>query len=170
MGHLPEALVGDAHHGHLGHVGMAEHEVLDLGWVGVEPAHDEHVLLAVGDVDVPALVHHPDVARVQPPVGVDRRLGLLRLVQVALHHVVAPDHDLARLSPQDLHPVFVDDQDLDVVDGPTGRGRDGLRVVVVAAHGRDAGGLGQSVAGHHGLEAEDVVHLVHQLHRNRGRP
>jgi hypothetical protein len=52
-------------------------QVLDLGRVGVEPADDEHVLLAVGDPEVAALVEHPDVAGVQPALGVDRLGGLL---------------------------------------------------------------------------------------------
>jgi hypothetical protein len=46
--------------------------VLDLGRVGVEAADDEHVLHAIGDRDVAALIHHCDVAGVQPAVGVDR--------------------------------------------------------------------------------------------------
>ena len=62
---------GALDHRDLRDVGMAEDRVLDLGRVDVEPADDEHVLLAVGDLQVAALVHHADVAGVQPAVGVD---------------------------------------------------------------------------------------------------
>ena len=90
MPDLTHALVGHTDHRDLRRASsLPMQQVLDLGRVRVEAADDEHVLLAVGDPDVAALVHHADVAGVQPPVGVDRRRRLLGLLEVAAHHVVA---------------------------------------------------------------------------------
>jgi hypothetical protein len=38
---------------------MLEQEALDLGRVGVEAAHDEHVLLAAGDAQATPVVEAP---------------------------------------------------------------------------------------------------------------
>ena len=80
---LAHARVGHADHRDLRDVGMLEDRVLDLGRVHVEPADDEHVLLAVGDLEVAALVHHADVAGVQPAVGVDRLARRRVVLEVA---------------------------------------------------------------------------------------
>ena len=61
---------------------LREHEALDLGRIAVEAADDVHVLDAVGDPQVAALVHHGDVAGVEPAVGVDGLGGLLGVVEV----------------------------------------------------------------------------------------
>ena len=53
----------------------------------LKPADDEHVLDAVGDADVACVVDVPDVAGVQPAVGVDGLGGGLGVVEVADHHV-----------------------------------------------------------------------------------
>ena len=82
--------------------GMFVDHVLDLGRVRVEAADDEHVLGAIGDADVAALVHDRDVAGVQPAVGVDRFRGGFGIVDEAAHDVVTADHDLARFAPRDL--------------------------------------------------------------------
>ena len=54
--HLAEAIVGHPDHRDTADRGVAEEQVLDLGWVRVEPADDEHVLLASDDAQAPALV------------------------------------------------------------------------------------------------------------------
>src|SRR5207253_11314854 len=105
---------------------------------GVEAADDEHVLRAVGDAQVPALVHHRDVAGVEPAVVVDAGRGLGRVVEVAAHHVVPTDHDLTRLPTGHLDAGVVDDEHLDVGDRASARGGNRLGVVVEAAHRGDA--------------------------------
>jgi hypothetical protein len=156
-------------HRHLPDRGVAHDHLLDLGRVGVEAADDEHVLLAVGDAQVAVLVEHPDVAGVQPAVGVDGRGGGLGVVEEPGHDVVAPHDDLAGLARRQRRTVVVDDLHLDVGDGPPGRVGDGLGVVVVAAHGGDAGGLGQAVAGHDRLEGQLRAHPADHLDRDGGR-
>ena len=145
---------------------MLEHDALDLGGVGVESADDEHVLLAVGDREVAASVEQTDIAGVEPSVRVDglgRRLGV---VEVALHEVVAAHEHLAGLTGAHRPAVVVDDAHLDAGDGPSDRLGDGVGVVVVAAHGGDAGGLGEPVAGDDRLERQLLAHADDQLHGN----
>src|SRR5207248_393288 len=66
-----QPLVRGADHRGLPNLGMLEEGILDLGRIGVEAAHDEHVPLAVGDAEVAALVHDADVAGVQPALAID---------------------------------------------------------------------------------------------------
>ena len=149
---------------------MPEHRVLDLGRVHVEPAHDEHVLGAIGDTHVTGVVHDPDVAGVEPAVGIDRVSGGCRIVEVADHDVVAPTHDLARLAARHVGTVVVDDADLGVRDGPTGGLRDGLGIVLGTTHGDRAGGLGEAVGGDDGPEGEFGAHSFDHLDRHGRRP
>ena len=51
---------------------------------------------------------------------------------------------------------------------PAGR-RDGDRVVVGAAHGAEAAGLGQAVGGEHDVDVEFGLHAFDQDHRDRRR-
>ena len=83
------------------------------------------------------------------------------------HDVVAAHHDLARLAGGRGLPVVVDDLDLDAGDRAPDVVGDRLGVVVVAAHRRDAGALGEPVAGHDRLEAELGAHPVDHLDRDR---
>src|SRR6185437_12668290 len=69
--HLAESVVRHAHDGHLGDTGMGQHDALDLGREGVEASDDEHVLLAVGDAQVPVFADVADVPRAQVPVVVE---------------------------------------------------------------------------------------------------
>ena len=77
---------------------MPGQRLLDLGGVDVEAAGDVHVLEPVGDPQVARLVEHADVAGVQPAVRVDRLGGRRGVVEVAEHHVVAADQQLAASS------------------------------------------------------------------------
>ena len=61
---LAHALVGHADDRDLAHRRVVADHVLDLGGIRVEAADDEHVLLAIGDAEVAALVEHADVAGV----------------------------------------------------------------------------------------------------------
>ena len=145
---------------------MVHHQVLDLGGVGVEAAVDEHVLHPIGDVDVAALVHDPDVARVEPSVGVDRLCCLLGVVEIPLHHVVATDHDLAGFAAGKLASLWVVDLHLDVVDGAAARLRDDFGIVVVATHRGHTRRLGEAVAGDDLLEPETLAHLHDHFDRD----
>src|SRR5262249_18087895 len=151
---LAHARVRNADHGNRTDGRVLVEHVLDLRRVGVEPADDKHVFGAVGDSDVPAIVHHADVAGVQPSVAVHRLPGPFGIVDEPLHDVVAAHHDLAGLAARDLGPFVVDDEHFDAGDRATIGERDRLFVVVVMTHRRDAGRLGEAVALHYRLEPE----------------
>ena len=120
---------------------VAEQDGLDLGGVRVEPAHHEHVLLPVGDVDVAVGVDEADVAGLQPAV-LDGRLGGGLVVEVLLHHVEASDDELSGRAGGHVGSVVVDHAHLDTGQRTTHGVGDHLRRVVVAAHADRAGRLG----------------------------
>src|SRR5258708_6544856 len=65
--------VGPADNGGLGHRRVLEQHLFDIAGVYVQPAADDHVLLAVDDIEVAVAVHAADVAGVQPASA--NRLG-----------------------------------------------------------------------------------------------
>jgi hypothetical protein len=120
-------------------------------------------------VTLPAGVHDPDVAGVQPALGVDglgRGLGVL---PVARHDGVAPHHDLAGLPRRHSAPAVDHDPHLEPGDGPARGGGDDLGRIAAPAHGDGAARLGEAVGGEDGVEAELGAHGVHQLDRDDGR-
>jgi hypothetical protein len=164
---LAHALVGHADHGRGGDLGMLEELALDLGRIDVESAHDEHVLDAVRDLQIALLVHDPDVAGVEPALGIDRPRGLLRILEIAPHHVVSAHPDLAGLAARDLAAGLVDADHLGVRERATIGVRDRLGIVSELAGGDRAAALGQTVGLDHVFEAELVAHAAHELDGGR---
>jgi hypothetical protein len=80
-GNLAEALVGQAEHARLGHVGMRVDLAFDLDRRDVLAAADDDVLLAVDDVEVSVLVKVAEVARAEPAIGGERLAGRSSLFQ-----------------------------------------------------------------------------------------
>ena len=138
---------------------MLEQEALDLGGVGVEAADDEHVLLAADDREPPGLIEGAEISGVQPAVGIDRFRGGHRVVQITLHHGVAPHQ----------HFTVGGDPHLDTVTG-LARGGGNIGERVAGARQRDRAGLGQSVSGGQGLERQLLVHPTDEFHRDVGGP
>ena len=96
MGDSPHLSLGHADHGDVGDRRVAHQHVLHLGGIDVlAPGHD-HVLDPVVDVEVAVGVEVADVAGTEPPVLVDRLARRLRVVPVALHHLLAAHEDLPR--------------------------------------------------------------------------
>src|SRR4029450_10342374 len=94
---LAPLLVRHADHRAVLHRGMAPQHLLDLAGEDVEAAGDDHVLLAIDDVDEAVLVDNADVAGMVPAEG----RGLARrglVVVVAQHDQAAAHHDLAALA------------------------------------------------------------------------
>lgn len=66
---------------------------------------DDHVLGPSGDRNVSVGIHHPDVAGIHPPAGVDRFGGLVPGCSVPEHHRV-PAGSTVRLAPRGtVNPV-----------------------------------------------------------------
>ena len=85
---------------------------LDLARGNVLAAAHDHVLLAIDDGEVAALVEPAEVAGVQPAVD-DRRGRCGLVVEVARHHLVAAHGDLADRAGRECRTAVVDDAELD---------------------------------------------------------
>src|SRR5690606_31973464 len=113
---------------YLGDGGNPGDAVLDLVREDVEAGHVDHVLLAVDDAEIAALVHGRDVAGVEPAAA-QRLVGLVGAVQVALEHLAPAGHQLTGLARRGRVVVRGDDADLGA------RIRDADRADAVLAHG-----------------------------------
>ena len=154
-------LVGrHAEHGGVHDVGMGVQHRLDLGRVDVHPAADDHVLLAVADVDVALVVDVGDVADRLPAVAVADGLG--RPV-VAVDRQGAADEQLARLPGGQFLAVLAHDLDLDGAVGLAARAR--LAQLVLGRQDRVDAQLGRAVD----LEQEAVAELGDDLLLQRVR-
>src|SRR5439155_7764 len=89
--------VRDADRGRLSDGRMHEEDLLDFSRVHVVARAEDHVLLAIDDVEISVLVHPREIAREQPSVAEHRR-GLLRLVPVALHDLGTADRELTDIA------------------------------------------------------------------------
>ena len=68
---------------------MRIEEFLNLFWINIFPAADDHVLNTAGDLVIPLIVNHCQIARMKPSILVDRLTrGLLHLI-VTAHDVIA---------------------------------------------------------------------------------
>ena len=171
---LAPLLVGDADDGAVAHRRVGPDHLLDFARVDVEAAADDHVLLAVGDVEVAVGVEVADVAGVQPAVD-DRLRGLVRRLVVALHHEVAAHADLAGRARRQDGAGVVHDLDADQRIGAPDRreplvGREPAIVEVrVRRQERDRPRrLGLAVAAHH-HRPEDLDRPLELVDRHRRR-
>ena len=112
---LDPALVGHAEDRDLEHRGVRSEGILDLERVHVLAAGDDHVLGSIEQVEVVLVVDVADVTRAVPAVD-ERRLGRLRVLPVADHHVRPSDDDLAGDARRARVAVGVDDAHLDTHD------------------------------------------------------
>ena len=164
--HLAPGLVGEPNHGDLGHACVLQQDVLYLGGKVVLPATDDHLLYPAGDRDVAARIHAPEVAGMQPAVGVDG-LGRRRVVVViAQHDAGAAGADFADLV-DGCGPVIgnAPDRDFGLRNGLPHRVADVVDTVAVMVLGDDRAVLGLPIKG--GERAtEGALRAAHQLGRH----
>src|SRR5579859_7956227 len=79
---LAVALVGNRDDLNVGYVRVTVEELLDLAWIHILSAADDHVLGASNDADVTVSVHRREIAGVHPARVVDSLCRLVRLVPV----------------------------------------------------------------------------------------
>ena len=91
---------------------MLLERALDLEGVHGVAAVLDHVLLAAGEHDRAEHALAGEVARAQPTVVGERRLGRRGVAPVALRHARAAEQQLADLARADLVAVVVDDLEL----------------------------------------------------------
>src|SRR5579872_2943309 len=73
---------------------MLVENVFDFHRRNIFPAGNDDVLGAILDDDIAVLVEHPEVSGVKPSAGKGLTRGLF-VLEIALHHDVAAEHDLA---------------------------------------------------------------------------
>ena len=131
------------HRGALQHARVQVDHLFDFGRVDVEARHQDHVLLAVDDAHVAALVHDADVAGLEPAVRAEHLGGFLRSLPVAGHHLWAADADFAAFTDGLVAPVVIADGDLGAGDRQADRAGEIVQVQPVG--GGHRGGFGQAV-------------------------
>src|SRR5690606_10567600 len=89
----------------------AEH-VLDLEWVDVVGAPEVHVPGTAYEDQVACRGEEPEVARPQPPLGVEGVAGSPGVAPVAPHDARPAHADLAHLAGREATPVSVDRDDV----------------------------------------------------------
>src|SRR5450755_3590140 len=104
LGPLAPLLVGHTDDRRFQHCLVGEDRLLDLDRGDVLPTGHHDVLGAVQQLHVAIGVHHAEVAGVEPAAP-ERGAGRLRIVEIALHHVVAAHHDLAHRHAVRRHVV-----------------------------------------------------------------
>ena len=134
---------------------VLEEHLLDLGRVHVEARHDDEVLHAVDEEEVPVVVDHGDVARAQPTVGGERARGCLGIVPVTGEHVRTLHPDLAGVADEDVVAVGVDEAHLHAGERQADRAGLGAGARRGGDHRR---GLGEAVA-LGDRHAEDAAHI-----------
>ena len=137
---------------------------------------NDQILLAVGDDDPALGVEMADVAGVQPAV-VEHPRGFLRVTPIAVHDVLALDHDLAVLGDGDhgVHQRRADGFHADARLGPVAADhRPGLGLAIALQHRQPHRleeqadvGIERRAPGHHRLHppAELVANLLAQGQR-----
>ena len=105
---LAELVVRDPEHGGVGHRRMRDEHVLGLLRIDVDAARDDHVRLAVGEVEIALLVQVADVADRGPPALVARCGRLLRVVVVLERPAALRPHH-PRPPRRELAPILVED-------------------------------------------------------------
>lgn len=101
--------VGDrnAYDGHIADGRMGADRCLDLGWVDVETAGEDELLLTVRHRDE-AIAVDADVACLEPPLGGEDACAFLGRVQVPLENLGASDDDLPGLAVLNVERVVVE--------------------------------------------------------------
>src|SRR6266436_2702050 len=106
---LTPLLIGHSNNGALPDLRQRHDSPFDFPAIYVEPAADDHVLLAIDDIDVPVLVHIANVTGVVPAVRPDLCSGLGQVVIPARHQRSAR-HDLSALARRKNLAVVVHDR------------------------------------------------------------
>ena len=85
---------------------MLHHHVFDFVRIDVETGNEDHVFLAIDDTQKTFVIHHRDVAGVQPAVFDDLIRGIWAL-PVAQHHLRPSDAQLARFAVRHFVTLIV---------------------------------------------------------------
>ena len=105
---LAEVFVGHTNHRHISDRFVHGEDVLGLLGVDVHPARDDHVRLAVSEIQEPILIDLADITERRPPVA-EVRVGRLLLITVIFELSAALEVDRALIANAGLIAVVVTD-------------------------------------------------------------
>src|SRR5262245_51806484 len=98
----------DTEHRHLTHVGMLRGDLLNIARIDLHATGDDHVFLAINEVEVAFVVEIAQIAGKNPALA-DRLRCQLRLLVVTRHHDWPAPRDLANLARCGLTPIVAHD-------------------------------------------------------------
>ena len=161
---LAPVIVDDADHDHLLHGGVFVDRLLDHLRIDVEAAGDDHVLLAVDQIEIAVAIHVADIAG-QEAIARERLCRLLRPVPIAFGDVRSLDADFADLARRQhlVRIVKRDHVDFDAGQHQANRARFFRSLRRMGGAGR--AGLGHAPAApelHVGLALENPGDLYRQ--------
>ena len=119
-GFSPQRCVGHTDDGDFAHLRQFVDDALDLGGGDILAAGNDHVLLAIGQVEKAVLIEIADVSGTKP-VAEERGCGFLGILPVALRDLGPAQADFAVLAGRQAIAGIVTDFDLDMGDGAAGR-------------------------------------------------
>src|SRR5262245_45300251 len=122
---LTAVAVWNANDAHLGDGRMFVNRLLDGTRVHVKAAGDDHVLLAIDNVEKTIRIHVADIARQKPAVDKGGG-GVLGRIEIAPHHVRPLDADFADLTRLEHPPRIVKRHDVHENAGQRQAARAGL--------------------------------------------
>ena len=112
--------VGYADHRGVDHAIDGQQHIFHFARVNVVTAADQHIVLAIDNVEKSVRVHSADVAGMQPTVT-HRFRGFFRSLPIVRHQLQAAANDFARLTDGDFVVIIVNDFRLDEGIGTSAR-------------------------------------------------
>src|SRR6516225_9395139 len=161
---LAAAWVRHADRGRLAHARILHGDIFDLAGKRLKPRDIDHVFLAVKQSQKTVRIESADVAGVEPAVGGQHLLGLLRPLPIAEHYLRAAHANLAGFARPQVPAMIVADRYLG------GGQRQPDRTLLRREEWIDADdrrGLGEAIA-FHDLAAGDFAPALSDLALDRG--
>ena len=88
---------------------MRRHHTFNFIWVDVETRHQDHVFLAVNNVEIAFFIHFRHVAGAQPAVFGQHLSGLFRPLPITIHHLRAFNTQFAGFTHRHGLAVLIND-------------------------------------------------------------
>jgi hypothetical protein len=107
---LARLFVWHADCGDFEHTRALGNDVFDFVRIDVEAGYENHVLLAIDDVEVASFIHLRDVAGMQPAIGAENLRCLSGPLPVALHDLRTLQAQLADLADAQRVAIVVLDR------------------------------------------------------------
>ncbi|MNH19653.1 hypothetical protein D3C79_793970 [compost metagenome] len=146
---------------------MLDQTSLYLCRIAVEATDNEHILEAVGNLQVAMYIQIADIARVEPTLGINGLRGRLRVIEITPHHMKTAQADFPRHARGDRLVIRRTDAHFSAFDGPATGAGNNVGGVIRVADGRQAATLSQPIGGGHHVYPKLAAHALDQHRRDR---